>query len=114
MKKINKYKITPDVYNNLEQIAKDLPKFQMKLNNGNLVTRNISKRIKGSEMSIEEKVKIKDFKENKFYLQNISEPVLLNHSVALRSTYQKLGYKGVDAYINFFTKLNEEQSNTIS
>ena len=82
-----KFKITPAIQKNIETIAASLPAFQRLDKDGKKMERKVCLVIKGSELTEVEKKQIKNFDENLQYKRFTTEPLLVNHAVALRLTY---------------------------
>lgn len=103
-KKINKFKLTPDIHKFIESTSKRLGKFQRRdEKTGELMFRKIPE-FKGQVLG----------KKKGSFINNIEykmEPIMVKHEVNLVAIWQKDGQKGIDLYIQFFENLLEEDKN---
>lgn len=103
----NRFKLTPEVFKSLELLAKTLPKFQRRDNNGNLLSRKVVL-FDGTKDFTKGGGKIPTTYTK--LLKSKLEPLLVNHEINLREIYQKDGQSGVESYVKFFTDLASKEA----
>jgi hypothetical protein len=111
----NKFKITSQVYKQIEELAKTLHPLHKTDKAGNVLHRQTSKTIKGKDLP--KGTKLADGKTidpNKLYVRKGTEPVLVNHSVSLRDYYQKHGQAGIEAYKQWVTDVMNKESELVA
>ena len=98
----NKFKLTPEVYKKLKQMATLMPQFQRRDKNKNLMFQGAAV-FKGTS----------DWNEAKgTFVKNIDHgkvPLMVNHEVNLVEIYQKDGWKGINIYVAYFEKEHNDQ-----
>ena len=96
--KIN-HKLTTQIIKHIEALEKSLP--QLQKNEGcKPMFRAVSKRVLGSEIPVEERVKINGFKSYQSYIQRGQQAVLTNHKINLIEAFKKDGQDGIMTYLN--------------
>lgn len=94
MKHQNKFKLTPQVYKQLMEIAHDLPQLQQLTPTGKPMYRAKPVFV-GTDLTREAALNKMGYRNT---IQRNKEPLLVNHEVQLIDRYQRLGMDAVNAY----------------
>lgn len=109
-----KNKISPQKHKEFISIAATLPPLQKTDKNGNRLSRATSRPISFEDLPQTDKDKF--YKElgldakKKRYIQRGSEPILVNHKLALIEAYENHGQGGVDRYVSRVQQMAEQKS----
>lgn len=101
------YKLTPQASRTIDQLVLTLPKLVRKNASGEMMTRQICKRVLGKDLPKSYK-KENDWHPMKWYSTTYQEPVLINHKVYLTEAFKRDGYEGLDHYTNHVVNVLSE------